>query len=117
MGVKTKSAAKERMIDFIRETRSDGSIYSFTIQATREESERFVHRMRVELSRMRELVREKKRVIKEFKVLLDSIKTIKHGDGLHYSKITLKRTSGKMPYVAPEIDKIFDELAGGEQIE
>ena len=112
MSTKTKSQPKQMMIKFIKETVQNPE-FQFRLRGNEDDAKRFVHRMRVELSRMRDVVRESGRVPKEFKVLLHEI-DFDPMQGI--STITLIKTEGKTIHIAEEINEIFDDLASGEMI-
>jgi hypothetical protein len=117
MAREIKSEAKLKVIDFIRYYSSKDSEkkppFTFEIRGTRNDAEAFVHRMRVELSRMRQLVRDRGRAPRPFKMMLHDIKT----SGIVHNKqmIQLKKDDGAIP-IAKEIDEIFSEIAGGALI-
>ena len=109
----TRSQAKLMMIKFLRDTREQAD-FTFRIRGDREDARRFVHRMRVELSRMRDTVKDSGKVPKEFKVLCEDITF----DAMEViSTITLKKAEGNVVRIAEEVNEIFDELAGGAKIQ
>lgn len=108
----TRSQAKLMMIKFLRETR-EVDTFSFRIRGDKEDAKRFVHRMRVELSRMRDAVKESGRVPKEFKVLLEEL-SFDAMEGI--TTILLKKSEGRVVQIAEEVHEIFDDLAGGARI-
>lgn len=106
------SPAKLQVIDFIK-TAKDGEEYSFILAGNHRFAEKFVHRMRVELSRLREKVKERNRVVRPFKVLL---KSIIYCQQTNKCTIVLLKSVGDND-VSGEVDDIFDKLAGGNRIE
>ena len=111
MSSKTKSQAKLMMIKFIKATVND-PLFSFRLRGDEEDAKKFVHRMRVELSRMRDIVKESGRMPKEFKVLTDSIE---HNPMDGITLITLRKSVGANAAIAEDLDEIFDEIAGGNR--
>lgn len=101
------------MINFIKATKEQKE-FSFRLRGNEEDARKFVHRMRVELSRMRDAVKESGRVPKEFKVLTHSIDFDKM-EGI--TTITLQKVEGKSVQIAEEVHEIFDDLAGGAIIQ
>lgn len=105
----TKSPAKLMIINFLRSTREETE-FKFKLRGDREDAHKFIHRMRVELSRMRETVKDSGRVPKEFKVLVASVEFTPE---TNTSLVRLKKQEGKVEQIAEEIDEIFEDLAGG----
>ena len=109
----SRSEPKQKVIDFVKSTKVDPnntalSLFQFAIHGTEEDAKRFVHRMRVELSRLRELVRQQNREPREFKML---VSRYTYERGVHQTTITLQRTEGRSEIVDPEIAAIFDDIA------
>jgi len=105
-----KSLPKQKLINFLKNGKLEED-YSFEVAIPIEEALNFVHRMRVELSRFREKVRQKKRIPKHFKMLY--IKAEAAGEGK--CNITLRRSLSGHD-VSNEIDEIFNDIAGGQLI-
>ena len=111
----TQSLPKQKLIQFLKNANLDID-YKFIVIMNSEaiaefSADRFVHRMRVELSRMRNYVRHRRgRIPKQFKVLFISSKVVTTG-----IEITLKK-SHEGHEVSSEIDEILDELDGGKPI-
>lgn len=111
----TQSLPKQKLIQFLKNAKLDVD-YKFIILMGEKDkaefsAERFVHRMRVELSRMRNYVRNRRgRIPKQFKVLF--IKTENVPTGI---EITLKKSHDGHEIVG-EIDDILDTLDGGKPI-
>ena len=106
----TKSPAKLMLIKFLQATR-DKDQFQFRLHGTPEEAQKFIHRMRVELSRMREMVKESGRTRKEFKMMLQAI-TFDTKSGISIS--TLKKVEGKSMQIDEDVSEIFDTLAKGD---
>lgn len=97
------------IINFLRSTRENAQ-FQFKLQGDTEAANKFIHRMRVELSRMRDIVKDSGRVPKEFKMIVDSVI---FAPGTNTSIITLQKQEGKQEAIAEEINEIFDDIAGG----
>ena len=110
---KTRSQPKQMMIRFIKETIKKQD-FTFRLRGDESDAKRFVHRMRVELSRMRDTVKESGRVPKEFKVLLHDVV---HEPMEGVTTIVLRKSEGKTVQIAEEVNEIFDDIAGGERIQ
>ncbi len=109
MSTVTKSQAKLMIINFLRSTRED-SEFKFKLRGDTEEANKFIHRMRVELSRMRDVVKDSGRVPKEFKMIVEGIEFLA---ATNTSIVTLKKQEGKVEAIAEEINEIFEDIAGG----
>lgn len=111
----SKSQAKQMLIKFLQETRNT-SDFTFKIRGDESEAKRFIHRMRVELSRMRDRVKEAGRIPKEFKMLIIDL-TFDSMDGpAGVTTVVLQKHEGKNVGIAEDMDEIFDDLAGGSVI-
>jgi len=121
-GIETKqtSLPKQKLIEFLKNSVAEKE-YLLILPVPVEGAEAFIHRMRVELSRFREKVRDRGRVPKSFKMLYIKIKTeaiidINTGSPNTKCKVFLmKSTSGYA--VDAEIDAIFEQVAGGRVLE
>lgn len=109
MSTNTKSQAKLMIINFLRSTRED-AIFKFKLGGDTEAANKFIHRMRVELSRMRDIVKDTGRVPKEFKMI---VVDVTFAIATNTSVITLQKVEGKVEAIAEEINEIFDDIAGG----
>ena len=108
-----KSIPKQKLISFLKNA-VEGEDYIFTVDIPVGSALNFVHRMRVELSRFREKVRERDRIPKQFKMLYIESKAVEGNP--NSCTITLRRSlSGHN--VSNVIDDIFDEVAGGSKID
>ena len=105
----TRSQAKLMMISFLRGTR-ETNVFQFRIRGDKDDARKFVHRMRVELSRMRDTVKDTGKVPKEFKVLLDDV-DFDAMEGI--TTIFLRKADGTTTVIAEEVHEIFDDIAGG----
>lgn len=111
----TQSLPKQQLILFLKNSKLDTD-YKFIVLMNDEakvefSADRFVHRMRVELSRMRNYVRHRRgRIPKQFKVLFINSENVTTG-----VEITLKK-SHEGHEVSSEIDEILDKLDGGKPI-
>ena len=109
----SRSEPKQKVIEFVKSTTVDtsnvaASLFEFAIHGSEEDAKRFVHRMRVELSRLRELVRQQNKTPREFKMLA----TKYHYDrDIGQTTIILQRSEGRLEVVDPEVAAVFDDLA------
>lgn len=108
----TKSPARQMMIEFIKATR-ENPIFSFRITGNQESAKSFVHRMRVELSRMREVVIQKGETPRPFKV---KVQNVEYNRETNVTTITLKKEQGVDIEIASDIQSIFNEISGGLKI-
>ncbi len=109
MSTNTKSQAKLMIINFLRSTREDTE-FKFKLHGDTEDANKFIHRMRVELSRMRDVVKDAGRVPKEFKMI---VVAVDFSAATNTSAVTLQKVEGKVEQIAEEINEIFEDLAGG----
>lgn len=105
----TKSQAKLMIINFLRSTREDAE-FKFRLHGDSENANKFIHRMRVELSRMRDMVKGAGRVPKEFKMIVVDVNFLA---ATNITIVTLQKVEGKVEAIAEEINEIFDDIAGG----
>lgn len=108
----TKSPARQMMIEFIKATR-ENPVFSFKIKGNEESAKSFVHRMRVELSRMREVVIQKGETPRPFKVKMQTVEYDRKTDS---TIVTLKKEQGVDVQIATDIQSIFNEISGGLKI-
>jgi len=88
--VEIKSAAKKELINFLTKCEMETE-YRFKIKGDEQDAEIFVHRMRVELSRLRQKVRARGRIPKVFKMCyVDAVYDTKENT----TEITLLKTEG-----------------------
>lgn len=109
MSNNTKSPAKLMIINFLRSTREETD-FKFKLRGDSEDAHKFIHRMRVELSRMRDVVKNSGRVPKEFKMI---VADVLFDLGTNTTIITLQKQEGKVEQIAEEVDEIFEDIAGG----
>lgn len=100
------------MIKFIKQTANEPDFY-FRIHGTTEDAAKFLHRMRMHLSRFREVVKNANRVPRPFKVITQSMEYDKE-TGI--TTVHLRKEQGANVKIAEEINEIFQEIAGGEKI-
>jgi len=110
MKMKTNSIPKQKLIEFLQNSKMDEN-FVIAIPVNVSQAESFVHRMRVELSRLRDQVRKRNRVPKVFKMMFINAMSINENK----CSIILRRTTSPND-VTNEIDEIFDVIAGGEKI-
>jgi hypothetical protein len=106
-----KSAPKKQIIDFIRTTKT-GETYVFDLPGTQDDAKNYVHRMRVELARLRSVVANSGHTPKHFKLMLISIDDLPNGG----TRVTLKRTESAND-VTNLLDGIFNHIAGGPRLD
>ena len=103
-----KSAPKLKLIEFIKTTK-EGEFFEFTLAETTD-AVKFVHRMRVELSRLRSKLIEMGKVASHFKMMLEKIE-VKDGKQV----VTLKRTTSANDVTA-EVSEALAGLTVGDKI-
>lgn len=109
----TVSPAKLKIIHFVKNSKVNEP-YTFELEGTQRNAERFVHRMRVELSRLREEVKRRNLIPRPFKMLLQKIEFVPNA-AINTQKITLLKVTDAND-VSSDIDDIFDEIAGGKNL-
>ena len=112
MSGRIKSKPKLQVIEFLKETREMDE-YSFVHYGTETEARSFIHRMRVELSRMRDVVREAGRVPREFKML---VVELEYDAVKNQTLVKLRKADGPNTAIAEEINEIFNDIAAGEAL-
>lgn len=99
---------KDTLIKFLREAVLYEP-YSFQISGSQKFANDFIHRMRVELSRLRTKVRERGQVPKQFKILLERIDC---NESMQDCIVTLIKTDGsRKKDLPPEIADILNDLS------
>lgn len=93
---------------------------------TQEDAERFVHNMRVELSRLKDLARQRGRVVVPFKMqVVDYLagewtikETIDEEEVISkkYMRVTLRKSRGKNTQLVEEVSEIMDAITAGEKV-
>lgn len=115
MAKPTTSEAKLKVIKFIENTKpGEQEIFKFDHEGDLHKAEKFIHRMRVELSRMRKYIRDRGKTIKAWKMIVVSIE--KSEEKINHMTITLKRTTSESQEVFNQVDNILDELEGGNKL-
>jgi len=101
-----RSEAKLEIIKFINTVPMEGT-YTIFVKGTEEQAKRFVHRMRVELSRIRDLFRQRypTRRMRNFKMLLVEITP---QDGGCFVK--LKKTEEFSSEIDDEVEEVLQNL-------
>ena len=112
-----KSAPKLKLIEFIK-TAKEGDEFEFTLSMNTN-AEKFVHRMRVELSRLRSKLIEMGKVASHFKMMLEKIEVKTGLDANNkpykYQVVTLKRTTSAND-VTQEVSEALAALTVGDKI-
>lgn len=109
---KLEMSAKLALMKFLKETNSPQPA-DFVIvleNSTIKNAEKFVHRMRVELSRMRDMVRENGMIPRPFKMICVSIKEVDSR-----ITITLRKQLSKTMKISEDVEEVFDVLVKSEQ--
>lgn len=122
---KKGSLVRDTLLDFVKRTEFGGS-YEIRLDATdildpkkivsadeaTDRAQNFVHRMRAELSRLRNKVRERKRVPQQFKMLLTSV--VIEGEQI---VVTIVKSKGAIHEVQEDVEDAFASIAGGAIID
>lgn len=106
---KELSEIQTQVLQFMK-IATDETPYNFTIKGDAEDAKKYVHRMRVELSRMREELKSRGRVPKSFKMLLLKIHQMQDGTCL----VTLGKKSP--PELFPALEAVLVHLDDGETL-
>ena len=105
------STAKQRVIDFVVNAKLETD-YSFLYEGDTDAAQRFVHRMRVELSRLRKLLKNSGRTPSLFKVYIVDMIPQTTVDQKPRTKVVLRKTGSAQV----EIDEnLRDALAAIER--
>ena len=100
----TKSPARLQVIDFLKATKGKINVeYEFTCDGNFTLADVFVKRMRTELTRLRNLLREGGKEPAYFKVILVSI--VEEQKSPAKCRVKLRKTDGGMS----ELDEVLDE--------
>lgn len=110
---KETSLPKQKLIEFLQNSVAEEA-FTLVIPSSAKDAATFIHRMRVELSRFREQVRNRGRVPRAFKMLYIKTETKAINENT-CSVVLMKSTSGHA--VDAEIDAIFEQVAGGTMLE
>ncbi len=109
-----KSASKLRLIDFIRYYGQGATEpFNFELAGNVKNGENFVHRMRVELSRMRSILRARGVAPSSFKLMLVDIKLIQPFPPRVL--VTLEKTNNVLE-ASEDVKEIFSLLSDGALI-
>lgn len=101
------SAAKDRVKDFLKKTRDDPDYY-FKLRGSEADAQKFIQRMRVELSRFRGYVKKKNLPLKYFKMIFIDIQQDKDDDSVVI--IHLQKQSD-LPDLQDEIAEVMGDIA------
>lgn len=105
--------AKTELIAFLRQAPKDPALkYTFKVPLmSHDDAIKFVHRMRVELSRFRTDIQLQGKALRPFKMLIDKIE-----DNNTFTYITLqyKNTVGKK--ILADVNEIFDVISTGGRL-
>lgn len=103
-----EKTARDRTIEFIKIP--DNSDYEFVVDTILHDPHRFVHNMRVVLSKLRGIVKRKGAEVKPFKMKLVSVEKI----DARFSKVMLRKS---MDEIVEEVSDLIDELTLGKKEE
>lgn len=106
-----KSKAKKEVLQFIK-TNMEAE-YTFTIVGDEYKATKYLQRMRTELSRLRDLVRERGKVPKHFKMI--HVSTV-HDPKAGNCVIVLKKTTSAND-VSELVQEAFADLEAGDKID
>lgn len=106
-----KSPAKLETINFIRIPLE--SEHEFFVKGSVEDAKSFVHQMRVELSRFRDMIKQQGKVPRHFKMLLVSVTAQPELSGCN---VVLKKTTSSHDF-SNELEDVFQNLSGGDMID
>jgi len=106
---------KDQMIHFLKHAiAGDNYIFMLPNCTTNDAANNYIHRMRVELSRMRNAVKEAGYIPKKFQVKLVEIKIL-HDE--YATAITLRKVESAATEIQDQLVDVFDNLVGGQKIE
>lgn len=107
------SPAKQRVIDFVTKTDME-ECYTFVYDGNKEAAEKFVHRMRVELSRLRKMLKSRGRKTALFKVLI--VKMDEHempGGEKIRTTVVLKKSGTAVVQIDENLKDALDAIERG----
>jgi predicted nuclease with TOPRIM domain len=111
-----RSPAKREVFAFLnavspKRTKEKQPLYTFDFMGSVADAHDFIHRMRVELSRLRNRVRAQGHKVKHFKMLL---KEIQPGESPGFLRITLMKTVSQHNEISMIVDHILTEVTVSE---
>lgn len=107
---RAKLLPRAQLIAFLSQIRDNGGdTYSFKLPMPEAKARNYVHRMRVELSRIRTRLRDQGKQIKPFKLLMHE--WVPEHDGVN---ITLRYAETISPKFQREISSIFSVVTTGD---
>ena len=80
------------------------------------EADRFIHRIRVDISRLKELVRKNNKTPKQFKIIVKNVRILKEGPQENKVVITILKTVSGYSKLANDIGSALDGLTQGDRI-
>lgn len=104
-------SAKDRLKMFLRAApKASDKCYAFDLPLSEMNAAKYIHRMRVELARLRSRLRDQGNQIRQFKML--TIRCEENGDG---TAIILKYQDSHVNALSAELTDIFSVLADEQQ--
>lgn len=100
--------AKQRLIEFLKSAKANPHTpYTFTLDMPPENARTYIHRMRVELTRLRTALRERGERIKPFKMIVEEI--IQDSLEPNQTHVTLYyKTNTELSKVHRDISEVFE---------
>lgn len=90
--------------------------FTFTYRGVKVDAERHVHNMRVQLSKMRAIIRRRGGAVKPFKMNLIDIKESHDEKGRISCKITLSKKAPSQEII-DGVSEVLDEMTMGQQVD
>lgn len=101
-------SSRDQLINFLKITKLDQT-YKFNLPMSADESRQYVHRMRVELSRLRDAVKTRGHQIKHFKVIIQGLEQISITPPV--TQVKLLRTLSQGNALVNDLSEIFSEIS------
>jgi len=116
--------AKDRVKDFLRNApKAPDKRYRFTVHGSEGDAHKYVHRMRVELSRLRAAIKRRGLQIKSFKMRIEAIEAIEQLEASGHDRDNGKQTRVVLVFeesntdaLAAELSSIFDLVSPGHRL-
>lgn len=105
--------AKQQVITFLKTApREKDRCFTFTLENTNEtQAKEYIHRMRVELSRLRANLRDRGKQLRAFKMLLEDMKA-ENGNVI----VTLRFAESVSERMSKDLSSIFNVISTGDNI-
>jgi len=114
MATKQYARAKQEIINFLQQApKASNKIYTFSLACSSEKMARiFIHKMRVELSRLREEIQDQGKQCRPFKMFINKIEPV----AVNVSRISLRYHDSNCAKVVEDVNNLFDVLSTGSNI-